>query len=72
MKDFELYKDYLFSDIVEWSKEDENDLEEIGDKNVIGLTFLAAQCHKDNKTYSFVLSGYVTSKGGVYRLIFKE
>lgn len=72
MKELKLYHDYLYSDIVEWSRKDENDLEEVGDQNVVGLTFLTAQCHVDNKTYSFVLTGHITSKGSVYRLIFRE
>lgn len=72
MKELKLYDDYLYSEIVNWCNTNNDTLEEIGEQNVVGLTFLATQCSLDNKTYSFVLNGYITSKGSIYKLIFKE
>ena len=72
MKELILYKTYLFSEIEDWCSNNKDDYNDIGEEFTVGLTFLTTQCSVDNKTYSFVLTGYLPDKGPIYRLIFKD
>jgi len=69
--DFKLNGDHSYPEIENNFSDENYEIKELGE-NIIGANFIVVQNNNNGMLHSFILIGYNSKLGNIYKLIFKD